>query len=35
MFGSLLATLQALGTNPKLLMDPDVLIGITTLYAFI
>lgn len=33
--GSLLSTLQSLGTNTRLLTDPDVLIGITTLYAFI
>jgi hypothetical protein len=34
-YGSLLATLQSLGSNTRLLSDPNVLIGITTLYAFI
>ncbi len=34
-FGSLLASLQALGSNTNALTSPDILIGIVNLYAFI
>ena len=34
-FGSLLNTLQSLGSDTTLLTSPDVLVGITTLFAFI